>query len=90
MLTIESLKQDKKNRNKETHKLYKKVLELVYEKIKNLNNQNYKRLVYQPPQFIMENPTYNQNLAYKYIFKKLSEGGFLVKPMFNNTLDISW
>lgn len=90
MLTTELLKKDKKEKLNKIKKIYKQILELLYEKIKKLNLQRYKSYTYQPPRIIMENPTYNQNQAYIYIYKKLCEGGFNVKPMQDNILEISW
>jgi hypothetical protein len=89
-LTVKELNNDKKEKVKMNHELYKKFLNVCYNRIRLRHKMGYYNMTYNVPPFVMGHFLYNYNHAMKYIIKKLTKGGFTVNHLHDNVIYIDW
>lgn len=90
MLSVTDLQNDTKQRRQSYKTIYKQILHIIYQKIKQRNTYRYRSLRYNIPEYMIGYPLYNQDDALKYIYKKLILGGFMISIPAHCTLDITW
>lgn len=90
MLSVSDLRKDDENVRHQNKKYYKQLLQLIYDKIKELNKRKFKTLNYTLPLFYPGFPFYDSNVGLKYIYKKLIKGGFDVTLIDERSLTIYW
>ena len=79
---------DKKIINR--YKIFKKVLEKCYYKIKNVSSQGASFLFYVVPEYLFGLPRYNKINCANFIIRKLNKNGFKTKFINPNLIFISW
>lgn len=90
MLKVSDLKNDTKERNNSYKVIYKQILNIIYQKIKQRNLYRYTSLTYTIPEYMIGYPLYNQEQAFKYVYKKLVIGGFMISIPQHCMLTIQW
>ena len=89
MLKVEELNANRQSRRNKTKKVYKKILEDVYKKIKLRNEHNSTQLTFHVPLIMFDTPLYDLSEAIRYLSKKLQKGGFKVYIK-DNVLLVDW
>ena len=69
---------------------YKKILNSVYKKIKNLNRYKQNSCFFEVPHFIIGRPIFDIKICMVYIISELRKNHFYVKYNYPNILYISW
>jgi len=89
-LSVDDILIQQKIRNKKKIRIYKKVLEKCYHRIKFASKKDIKWCFFVVPNYIVGTPLYNVNACIIYVIKQLERGGFLVKYTHPNLIYISW
>ena len=76
--------------NRKRIRIYKKVLDKCYNRIKFTAKKNTKWCFYTVPNYMVGVPLYDVNACIIYMIKQLHSGGFLIKYTHPNLLFISW
>ena len=90
MLSVTDLQKETKHRKQSYKVIYKQILNIIYQKIKQRNIYRYRSLRYHIPEYMIGYPLYIQDDALKYVYKKLIFGGFMISIPSPCTLDIEW
>lgn len=83
----------KKNKDKNKHISFDKILEKCHTKIKNVANAGGMNIFFEIPYVVIGLPLYNINECIEYITKSLKKNGFLIQNLAhpnNNYIYISW
>ena len=89
-LNASDIIQQQKLQNKRKKKVYKKVLEKCYNRIRFAAKKNTEWCFFTVPNYIVGSPIYDVNACIIYVIKQLESGGFLVKYTHPNLIYISW
>ena len=76
--------------NRKRIRIYKKVLDKCYNRIKFTAKKNTKWCFYTVPNYMVGVPLYDVNACIIFMIKQLHSGGFLVKYTHPNLIYISW
>ena len=90
MLNIYALNKTKSDKEFKKILVYKQVLKICHQKIKTASEKSQSILAYLVPEYIIGIPKYDIVSCTEYIYNKLKQNGFLVKPTWPNLLFISW
>ena len=90
MLHITDLKDEKKQKCKLNHEIYKELLQDVNKRIMRNNKKGTNFVCFYVPIFIIGKPLFNYEHALLYITRKLQKGGFIYEISNGNKLNISW
>ena len=92
MVSVEDLRKDSKNREHIYKELYKKYLNMLYQKITDLNKKRIYSLYYNVPLVSVGYPLYDKNKCLRYIMKKLLLNNFNVNtvPTEPYIIHITW
>ena len=91
MLKVSDLNMDRVEKSKRNHDLYKKLLELLYKKIKIKNGEGFKNYMYKLPYTYIYQYRLKPDRALEYIIFKLNKGGFITYPYgSHHCLYIDW
>lgn len=80
MLSVQDLNNDRLEKSKRNHLMYKAILENLYNKIKKKNDDGYKNYVYKIPYTYLIQSNLNPSRAIQYLIMKLNGGGFVAYP----------
>lgn len=92
MVKVSDLRNETKNQERVYKELYKKYLNILFEKIKNVNKRKMNTMYYNVPTIAVGYPLYDPIKCTRYIMKKLLVNEFNVYtvPTQPTTLHISW
>ncbi len=90
MLNIYALNKTKTDKELKKILVYKQVLNICHKKIKTASEKSQTVVLYLVPEYIIGIPRYDIMSCTEYIYNKLKQNGFIVKPTYPNFLYISW
>jgi hypothetical protein len=89
ILSVNELKQEKKNKHDKNKQIYREILTQVYSKIQQKNKEGYTFLIFLISPIVPGKPLINIHNASIYIYKKLIKGNFKVNIQ-GNKMYIDW
>jgi hypothetical protein len=82
---------DEINRKKEVReKVYEKILEICYNKIRSASKKEMYKVYFDVPEFVIGLPVYKLNDCIQYVMNNLRSNNFIVEYYFPKILYISW
>lgn len=91
-VNIDSLFENKKNRDLKQLSIFKKILHRIHTRIKltGRNKQSDRHIWFTVPTYIFGEAVYDQGDCIAYLVTHLQDNGFLVKYIHPNTIFVSW
>lgn len=79
-----------RSRKHEQHQIYRTILQDVFRKIKEKDDQQMYNLIYRVPSVVYGNPNYKSKTCIVYIINKLVKNEFVSFPYKDNLLYVDW
>jgi len=78
-MNIETLKQNRRNRNEESTHIYLNILDKIWKKIQHYDKNDETNYLYELPNFILGEPQYDKHIAKSLIIRKMKKGNFDIR-----------